>query len=131
MLSFFLVVSLLQAQCPTPQAVLDLEVYKLPAACPSPALVWAYTPVAYADNAAELAGLGVLVSEARSARDKCRKDREEKSKKCEAKSRKNADLIRRLTDKVADQPSRVGWFFIGAGTVAGAAGIVALIVRSR
>ena len=122
MLYLMLVAALLQP-CPTARGVRGMEVFKVPAGCSAPTTVWAYTPKAYADNAAELSGLEVLLTGARAERDKCRSKRTETATGCAEQTDEDANLIKQLTNQVEQlelsRPDRRVW--LGVGAVLGAA----------
>lgn len=126
-----LILVLAQIVPAVPQPPDGVEITELRAGQPAPWAGWLYTPAAYADNAAELAGLGALLTDARAALSEARTQRDTEAENAAFQLGRNAETIRRLTDEVDDLRGRHGplvWITVGAvsALVVGAAG--ALIV---
>ena len=76
MLAIILVLAQAVAGCPIPEQIQGAEVVELRTGCAAPVEGWLYTRAAYAENAAELAGLGALLADARAALSEARTDRD-------------------------------------------------------
>ena len=115
MLASLLILAQLAAGCPSAGA---LEVYRLRAGCVAPIDGFLYTADAYTDNAAELRGLSVLLTEARAALSDVRTQRDTEAENAAAQAGRAAVTIRQLTLEVDEMRGRHGplvWIAVGAG----------------
>lgn len=131
MLAAILILAQAVAGCPTPAQAQGAEVVELRAGCPSPLTGWLYTPQAYADNAAELAGLGALLTDARAALSDARTQRDTEAESAAHLAGERAATIRALTDEVDDLRGRHGplvWITVGAVSALVVGAVAALAV---